>query len=103
VMERLARKLLSEGRLVKVHLEDTNITFYVAYSAHFDRAYLLVPPVFCSCASFYFNVFTRRLAKECVHLMAQRMAPPDGLREERMSLEQFKNRVLPLIFKGLLH
>lgn len=101
MMERSARKLLSERRLLKVHIEDLGVTLHLAYGAKLDKLYLLVPSVFCSCSSFYFNVFSRKLSERCVHLAAYEMAN-SSVPEVRLNFEQFKNNYYPLIIKGLL-
>jgi len=100
-MERSARKLLSKRRLLKVRIEELGVTLHLAYGTKLDKLYLLLPPVFCSCSSFFFNVFTRRLSERCVHLAAYEIAS-SSVPEVHVSFEQFKNSYYPLIIKGLL-
>lgn len=100
-MERSARKLINEKRLIKVHIEELSVTLHLAYGAKLDKLYLVVPPAFCSCSSFFFNVFARRSSNRCVHLAAYDIAG-SSIPEVHVSLEHFKNNLFPLIVKGLL-
>lgn len=94
-------KLLSERRLLKILIEDARLDLVVSYGAKYDRMYLLMPARFCSCASFYFDVYSRRVKDKCVHLKAFELSKGD-LPVIKTSWEEFKNRIYPLIFKGLL-
>lgn len=100
-MERAALKILSEKRLIKVNIEDEGPTLYLVYGTKFDKMYLLVPPSFCSCSSFYFNVFSRKLSQRCVHLAAYE-ASDHSIPEVSVRMDYFKDKLYPLIFKGLL-
>jgi len=96
-----AQKLLSERRLVKVIVEGTGVELTVSYGGKYDRMYLLLPGRFCSCASFYFEVFSKRAKEACVHLKALELSRGE-LPVARMSWDEFKNRTYPLVFKGFL-
>jgi len=101
-VERAAQKLLSERRVVKVHVRELGLTLYLAYGAKFDKLYLLIPGRFCSCFSFFFSAFLRRTASQCVHLAALSLAKDAQLPAVEVSLEDFRNKIFPLIFRGLL-
>lgn len=101
MMERAAQKIIAERRLLKVHIEELGLTVYMAYGAKFDKAYIFLPSSFCSCFSFYFNVFSRRVSSNCVHLEACALSQ-SSIPVLQVNFETFKNKVYPLIFKGLL-
>jgi predicted nucleic acid-binding Zn finger protein len=96
-----ARKLLSERRLLKVNVEDVGVELTVSYGGKYERVYLLLPGRFCSCASFYFEVFSKRAKEKCAHLEALELSKGE-LPQIKVDWEEFKNRIFPLIFKGFL-
>lgn len=99
-MERRALRAAAGARLVKIVVEDLGVTIHAAYSADYDRLYLVIPGEFCSCPSYLFDVFLRRAADKCVHLEAFELA--SNVREIRVSYEEFRKRIYPLLFRGLL-
>jgi len=100
-MSSRALKLLSEKRLLKILVEDAKIDLVVSYGANYDRMYLLLPGRFCSCASFYFDVYSRRVKDKCIHLRAFEISKSD-VPIIKIFWEEFKNKLYPLIFKGML-
>lgn len=99
--QRRALKLISEKKLVKFVVEDANLTIYAAYSRRFDALYVTVPGKFCSCPSYLFDVFAKRISDSCIHLLAMKLVG-SNLQEVRISLDEFTNKIFPLIFKGLI-
>ncbi len=100
-MSSRARKLLSERRLIRVIVEDAGVELTVSYGGKYDRMYVLVPGRFCSCASFYFEVLSKRAKEACAHLEAFELSRSE-LPVLKVSWEEFRNRIYPLIFKGFL-
>lgn len=100
-MSKREAKLLSERRLIKLAVAEKGIELVVSYSSKYDSMYLLIPEEYCSCASFYIEVFSRRSSDACIHLRALR-ASGGRLPEARVSWDDFKNKFYPLIFKGFL-
>lgn len=99
-MERRALKAAAGARLVRIVIEDLEVAIHAAYSTNYDRLYLIIPGVFCSCPSYLFDVFLRKAAEKCLHLEAFELA--GVAREVRVSYEEFRKRFYPLLFKGLL-
>lgn len=99
--QRKALKLALEKKLVKVTVEDANLTIYATYSKRFDEIYIVIPRKFCSCPSYLFDVFTRRISDSCIHLLAIELAS-NNIQEIKVSLEEFTNKIFPLIFRGLI-
>jgi len=99
-VERKALRMATGARLVRIVIEDLGVTLHAAYSADYSRLYLVIPGEYCSCPSYLFEVFLRRAAEKCVHLEAFELS--SNVREVRVSYEEFRKRIYPLLFKGLL-
>lgn len=100
-MEKRALRLIADNKLVKLRLEETGVEMVVAYGGKYDRLYLVVPGRYCSCPSFYFSATSGRERSGCVHLRACELAG-QSIPENIIKWDYFKNKIFPMLFKGLI-